>query len=79
MTAVGATAYSYDRDGFLQTRGEEVFEYDSLGHLVSAFSKDNAYKVRKYCGFAFSRIVNFVHCNFGGIKRPVNLKSVCFF
>lgn len=52
VTACGPTAYLFDRDGFLRTRGEEVFEYDSLGQLVFAFSKDGTYRIKYgYDGF----------------------------
>jgi len=49
---MGDVSYVFDndgflqqRDGFLQQRGQDVFEYDSLGHLVKAY-RNGRYEVR---------------------------------
>ena len=43
----GKESYMYDKDGFLIQRGNEVFEYDSKGHLVHAF-EPGKYDVNYY-------------------------------
>nr|XP_039266115.1 teneurin-3-like isoform X3 [Styela clava] len=52
VTSRGTLQYFFDKDGFFKSRGNEIFEYDSLGHLVAAYMKDGSYKVKYgYDGF----------------------------
>uniref|UniRef100_H2YAD0 EGF-like domain-containing protein n=1 Tax=Ciona savignyi TaxID=51511 RepID=H2YAD0_CIOSA len=37
LTSCGEIQYQFDADGFLQERGNEVFQYDSLGNLRKAY------------------------------------------
>ena len=49
---MGDVSFVYDRDGFLQQRGHDVFEYDSLGHLVKAY-RNGRYEV----GFVLCKLI----------------------
>uniref|UniRef100_H2YAD5 Uncharacterized protein n=1 Tax=Ciona savignyi TaxID=51511 RepID=H2YAD5_CIOSA len=40
LTSCGEIQYQFDADGFLQERGNEVFQYDSLGNLRKAYRLD---------------------------------------
>ncbi|XP_076799431.1 teneurin-3-like isoform X4 [Clavelina lepadiformis] len=52
LTSFGDIQYVFDTDGFLRQRGNEVFEYDSMGHLVKAYRLDNSYEIKYgYDGF----------------------------
>jgi len=45
LASFGDLQYQYDQDGFLRQRGNEVFEYNSMGYLVKAYRLDSLYEV----------------------------------
>nr|CAB3264552.1 teneurin-3 [Phallusia mammillata] len=68
LTSCGDLQYRFDKDGFLQQRGNEVFEYDSMGHLTTAYRLDDAYEI-KYAYDGFGRLTTRVNVRTGEVIR----------
>ncbi|KAL8191222.1 UNVERIFIED_CONTAM: Teneurin-4 [Gekko kuhli] len=46
ITRLGDVQYKMDEDGFLRQRGNDIFEYNSAGLLIKAYSKANGWSVK---------------------------------